>query len=80
MKSSRRNLGALKNLISQADHILATTPPLPDDDGIVWLSFRVDAARERKTQRTLAIATRAIARDLRLTRTNFPSGFPKFSR
>ena len=31
MKSDRRQLSALKNLISQADHILATTPPLPEN-------------------------------------------------
>lgn len=34
-----------------------------DKDGIVWLSFRVDQAAERKANRPLAIATRALLRD-----------------
>ncbi len=36
-----------------------------DDQGIVWLSFRVDMAAERKVNLLLAIAMRAIDRVVR---------------
>jgi hypothetical protein len=38
MGSNREELTALKNLISEADHILATAPPLPEN--------RIGACRE----------------------------------
>ena len=54
MKSNRRQLSALKNLISQADHILATTPQLPEN--------RTGASRELLTA-ALAITDDLLAQE-----------------
>jgi hypothetical protein len=43
---AKQELTALRNVIEQADHILATTPPLPDNRTAAYREFLQTAVME----------------------------------